>query len=68
MLGFLCPYDENEKQVEKEKVFFVSIKEKTKDDIKVEVSPFALAFARKFNLNKVYLYFEKEKIVFDYEV
>ena len=67
MLGFLCPYDDNEKQAEKEKIFFVSIKGKDKDDIKVEVSPFALAFARKFKLNKVYLYFDKEKIVFDYE-
>lgn len=67
MLGFLCPYDEDEKQADKEKIFFVSIKEKNKDDIKVEVSPLALAFARKFKLNKVYLYFDKEKIVFDYE-
>lgn len=66
MLGFLSAYDENEKQAQKEKIFFVSIKALDKEDIKIEMSPLALQMARKLNLNKVYLFYGKEKIEYDY--
>ena len=68
MLGFLSAYDENEKQAEKEKISFIHIKAESEEDIKTEVSPFALALARKFDLEKVYLFYGKEKIIYDYSL
>lgn len=67
MIVLLSAYDENEKQASKEKVGFLHVNSKEEEDIKKEVSPFALAFARKFDLEKVYLFYgEKGKIVYDY--
>ena len=68
MLGFLSAYDENEKQAQKEKIFFVSIKAQDKEDIKIEMSPLALQMARKLNIDKVYLFYGKEKIEYDYSL
>lgn len=67
MLAILSAYDENEKSAEKEKVGFVHIISSDEEAIKTEVSPYALALARKFNLKKVYLFYgEKGKITYDY--
>ena len=69
MLGFLSAYDENEKQAQKEKIFFVSVKAQNEEDIKIEMSPLALKMARTLNLNKVYLFCGKDiKIEYDYSL
>lgn len=69
MIGFLSAYDENEKQASKEKITFIHIDSLDREDIQKEVSPFALGFARKFDLEKVYLFYGKdEKIVYDYSL
>ena len=69
MIAFLSAYDENEKSGSKEKIGFLHINSKNEEDIKIEVSPFAASFARKFDLEKVYLFYgEKGKIVYDYSL
>ena len=69
MLGILSAYDENEKSASKEKISFVHIEAKDKEDIETEMSPFALSLARKFNLEKVFLFYGKdEKITYDYSL
>ena len=70
MLGLLSAYDEKEKSASKEKVSFLHYSSSTIKNIKIEVAPFALALARKFDLNKVYFYYshngKDKKIVYDY--
>lgn len=67
MLAVLSAYDENEKQADKKKVGFLHISSNDEESIQKEVSPYALAFARKFNLEKVYLlYGEKGKIIYEF--
>lgn len=67
MLAILSAYDENEKSAEKEKVGILYVIASDEEAIKVEVAPYALALARKFNLKKVYLFYgEKGKITYDY--
>lgn len=69
MIGFLSAYDENEKQVNKEKISFVHINSSDEEDIKTEMSEYACRFANKFNLEKVYLFYGKDmKITYAYEV
>lgn len=68
MLVVISAYDENEKQASKEKVGFLHVEAKTEEDIRSESSPYALAFARKFDLKKVYVLFgEKGKIIYEYD-
>lgn len=69
MLGFLSVYDENEKSASKEKISFVHIIASDDEDIQKEMSPMALAIARKFNVEKVYLFYGKDKkIIYDYSL
>lgn len=69
MLGFLSAYDENEKSATKEKISFVHINSSSKKDVEIEMKASALAFARKFDLSKVYLFYGKDKkIVYDYSL
>jgi len=69
MVGFLSAYDEDEKQASKEKISFIHIQADLDEDIKIEVSSLALAFARAFDLKKVYLFYGKDKkIVYDYSL
>lgn len=67
MLGILSAYDENERQASKEKVGFLHIVSTDKEAIKTEVSPYALAFARKLDLKKVFLFYGKKgKIIYEF--
>lgn len=67
MIGFISAYDENEKSADKEKISFVHINSNNQEDIRIEMSPLALQFARKFDLEKVYLFYGKdEKLIYDY--
>lgn len=69
MIGLLSAYDENEKQASKEKISFIHIDSKTDEDVEIEVSPLACNFARKLNLEKVYLFYGKDKkIIYDYSL
>lgn len=69
MIGFLSAFDENEKSAEKEKISFLHLIANDEENIRLEASAVALAFARKFNLEKVYLFYGKdEKIVYDYSL
>ena len=67
MIGFLSAYDENEKSVSKEKITFVHICSDSDEDVRQELSSTALQFARYYNLEKVYLFYGKDKkIEYDY--
>ena len=69
MIGFFSAYDENEKQVDKKKISFVHIK--TDDDslVEIEMKPYARQFALNLNLEKVYLFYGKDKkIIYDYSL
>lgn len=69
MIGFLSAFDENEKSAPKEKISFIHISSENSDDIKNEVSPLALSFARQLQIEKVYLFYGKdEKIIYDYSL
>ena len=68
MLGFFASTDSDKDVVTKDKISFVSCDDKLSvDDIKMFFAPKAQAFAEKFNLNKVFLHFGKEKIIYEYE-
>lgn len=68
MICVMSAYDENEKQASKKKVGFLHLNSSSEEDIREEGSPYALAFARKFKLKKVYLlYGEKGKIIYEYD-
>lgn len=69
MIGFFSAFDENEKQVDKTKLCFthISTLDESEENVKEEMSGFALAFARYFKLDKVYLFYGKDKkIIYDY--
>lgn len=69
MIGFLSAYNENEKLVDKEKISFIHIISESEEDVMKEISPVSLAFARKFDLKKVYLFYGKDlKIEYDYSL
>lgn len=71
MIGFFSAYDENEKQADKTKLSFTHIQslDQSEEEVKKEMAPFALAFARHFKIEKVYLFYGKDKkIVYDYKV
>lgn len=69
MLGFLSAFDESELSGSKDKISFVHINAKNKEDIYRELAPSALALARKFDLKKVYLFYGKDgKIIYDYSL
>lgn len=68
MICILSAYDENEKQAPKSEVGFLHLNSSSEEDIREEGSSYALAFARKLNLKKVYLlYGEKGKIIYEYD-
>ena len=69
MLGLLSAYDENDKSAKKEKIFFVHIISSDQEDIKKEIAPLSLQFARQLDLKKVYLFYGKdEKLIYDYSL
>lgn len=69
MIGFFSAYDENEKQADKKKITFVHIKEIDDSLVEAEMRPYARQFALNLNLEKVYLFYGKDKkIVYDYSL
>lgn len=67
MLGFLSLSKDSEKVVKKAEIFFVHVPDFVSDDeIKVSLSKTAKIFADRFNTNKVYLNFGKDKFI-EYE-
>lgn len=69
MIGFLSAYSERAKHADKKKILFLHIISSIDEDVKIEVAPLALNFARAFKLKKVYLFYGKDKrIVYDYSL
>lgn len=70
MLGFFCPFKDIKGKVTKDKVYFVSVPDNSKEDeIRMLTSKKARSFAEKLDLNEVYLHFGKEKIIkYDFTV
>lgn len=71
MIGFFSAFDENVKEADKTKISFthISSDDDNEEIVEQEMAPFALAFARHFNLEKVYLFYGKDKkIVYDYSL
>lgn len=67
MIGFISAYDENEKSADKEKISFVHINSNNQEDVRIEMSRFACEFAKKFDLEKVYLFYGKDnKLIYEY--
>lgn len=69
MLGFFSKENADNVKVKAKEILFVSCSDKLSvDEIRILFSQKAKLFAEKFNLNKVFLHFGKEKIIYDFKV
>lgn len=64
MLAFISSKDSF---VTNNDISFIHLNSSNSVDIDIEAKPYALAFARKFNFKKVYLFYGKDgKIIYDF--
>ncbi len=70
MIGFFSLFKDNQNFVKKEEILFVHIPDDaTEEGIKIFCSQKALDFARKLNVDKVYLNYGKENYIeYDYTI
>lgn len=68
MIGFLASKT-GDTSVSNKDIYFIHLNSVDEKDIEIEAKPFALAFARAYNLKKVYLHFgEKGLITYGFKI